>query len=297
MRTPPPLKAGDKIGITATARKITREELQAFEKWLTEKGYVPEYSKHLFAQNHQFAGSDQDRAEAFVALWNDPEVKAIWCARGGYGTARMLPLISKHLNEARKWIIGFSDVTALLQSLNNQGVMGLHASMSLEIDKKTNESVAETFRLLEGGKMRYAWGSHPLNQRGEADGILSGGNLSVLYSLRGTNYDLDPEGKILFLEDLDEYLYHIDRMCQNLSLAQWWRRLSGVVVGGMTDMRDNVVPFGKNAEEIIASHVQEVIVPVAFGFSAGHLPHNLPLKMGATVRLTVNEKESKLEEI
>jgi muramoyltetrapeptide carboxypeptidase len=297
MRTPPPLKAGDKIGITATARKISPEELQAFEKLLAERGYEAVYSKHLFAQSHQFAGSDQERAEAFVALWNDPEVKAIWCARGGYGTARMLPLISKHLTEARKWIIGFSDVTALLQSLNNQGVMGLHASMPLEIDKKTNESVAETFRLFEGGKMCYAWASHPLNQRGEADGILAGGNLSVIYSLRGTPYDLNPEGKILFLEDLDEYLYHMDRMAQNLSLSDWWNRLSGVMIGGMTDMKDNATAFGKTAEEIIASHTKNVKIPVAFGFSAGHLSHNLPLKMGATVRLTVNENESKLEEM
>jgi muramoyltetrapeptide carboxypeptidase len=127
--------------------------------------------------------------------------------------------------------------------------------------------------------------------------VLAGGNLSVLYSLRGTPYDLVPEGKILFLEDLDEYLYHMDRMAQNLSLSQWWKRLSGVIVGGMTDMKDNATAFGKTVEEIIASHVAGLQIPVAFGFSAGHIAHNLPLKIGASVRLTVGENESKLEEI
>lgn len=297
MRTPPPLKAGDKIGITATARKISPEELQAFEKLLAERGYEAVYSKHLFAHNHQFAGSDQERAEAFAALWNDPEIKAIWCARGGYGTARMLPLISAQLTEPRKWIVGFSDVTALHQCLSRHGMMSLHASMPIEIWTKTPESVEESFGILEGGKMNYAWNTHPLNQIGSAEGQLAGGNLSVMYSLRGTPYDLDPDGKILFLEDLDEYLYHMDRMAQNLSLSNWWNRLSGVVVGGMTDMKDNATAFGETAEEIIASHTKNVKLPVAFGFSAGHLSHNLPLKMGATVRLTVNEKESKLEEI
>lgn len=297
MRTPPPLKAGDKIGITATARKISPEELQAFEKILSEKGYEAVYTKGLFAQANQMAGSDQERAQSFMELWDNPEVKAIWCARGGYGTARMLPLISKQLTEARKWIIGFSDVTGLHQCLNNQDIMSLHASMPIEIWTKTAESIEEIFRLLEGGRMNYSWKANPLNQSGSAVGRMAGGNLSVIYSLRGTPYDLNPEGKILFLEDLDEYLYHIDRMTQNLSLSDWWNRLSGVVVGGMTEMKDNATAFGKTAEEIIASHTKNLKIPVAFGFSAGHLSHNLPLKMGAAVRLTVNEKESKLEDI
>lgn len=145
--------------------------------------------------------------------------------------------------------------------------------------------------------MNYAFAPHALNIPGKAEGILAGGNLSVLYSLRGTPYDLNPEGKILFLEDLDEYLYHIDRMCQNLTLANWWKRLSGVVVGGMTEMKDNATAFGKNAEEIIHSHLHSAGIPAAFGFSAGHLSHNLPLKMGAKVRITVNDQGSKLEEI
>lgn len=297
MRIPPPLKAGDKIGITATARKISPEELEAFEKILSEKGYEAVYAKGLFAQSNQMAGSDQNRAESFLELWNDVDVKAIWCARGGYGTARMLPLISPQLTEARKWILGFSDVTALHQCLSKHGIMSLHASMPIEIWTKTPESIEESFRLLEGGRMNYSWKAYPMNQRGSAEGPLAGGNLSVIYSLRGTPYDLEPDGKILFLEDLDEYLYHVDRMAQNLSLSDWWNRLSGVVVGGMTDMKDNATAFGKTAEEIIASHTKNAKIPVAFGFSAGHLSHNLPMKMGAKVRLTVNENESTLEEI
>jgi muramoyltetrapeptide carboxypeptidase len=289
MITPPYLKKGDKIAITASARKVSMDELQpaiaAFKSW----GLDVILGKNLFQSQDQFAGTDEERTQDLQTMLDDPAIKAVIGARGGYGTLRIIDhLHFDHFRQHPKWIIGYSDITVLHSHIHNLDIETLHAKMLINFT--TDEASSETLRrALFGELKKHEIPAHKLNRKGMAQGELVGGNLSLLYALTGSVSDLDTRGKILFMEDLDEYLYHVDRMMMNLKRSGKLTALAGLVVGGMSDMKDNKIPFGKNAEEIILDAVKEFDYPICFHFPAGHVDTNLALYLGRTVRLEVGE--------
>lgn len=296
MITPAYLKKGDLIGIFAPARKIAASEIEMAIRLIEKAGFRARIGRNIFASEHQFAGSDAQRAEDLQELINDKEVRAIFCARGGYGSVRIVELIDwKKLRDDPKWIVGYSDVTVFHSHINQKlGLESLHATMPINFGDAGNENAMRTmWEALEGNLPVYSIPSHPFNHPGEAEGVLAGGNLSVLYSLIGSPSDIDPTGKILFLEDLDEYLYHIDRMMMNIKRNGWLEKISGMIIGGMTEMNDNTIPFGKNAEEIIREIMATNNIPLVFGFPAGHMADNRALIMGRKIRLSVG-KEAEL---
>jgi muramoyltetrapeptide carboxypeptidase len=296
MISPPSLKKGDAIGLMAPARRISEQELTKAVEIIESRGYKVVKGKCLFASENQFAGTDEERAADFQQMIENPEVKAVFAVRGGYGSVRIVDRIDfRPLLKNPKWLAGYSDFTIFHNHLINLGLQSMHATMPLNFAGNTPEALDSLFDVPEGKKPQYQFASHPLNRKGKTVGILMGGNLSVLYSLMGSSSFPDTAGKILFLEDLDEYLYHIDRMMMAMKRAGVLENLAGLIVGGMTEMNDNTIPFGKTAEEIIRESVEEYDFPVAFGFPAGHQPDNRALIMGAEVRLKVEESGSILD--
>ncbi|MCF8427338.1 MAG: LD-carboxypeptidase [Bacteroidia bacterium] len=295
------LKKGDLVAIAATARKVSKEEMKPAIALLESWGLTVLESEDLYQAENQFAGSDQTRTKSFQKLLDDPKVKAIFCARGGYGTVRMVDgLDFDSFFENSKWIIGYSDITVLHSHLYKKiGYSSIHGPMPInwQKDKLNEESVTFLKKTLFEGTQEISFPKHPLNLRpDDTEGILIGGNLSVLYSILGSNSDLNYDGKILFLEDLDEYLYHIDRMLVGLKRAGKLSNLEALVIGDMSDMKDNTVPFGKSAYEIIAHQVKEFTYPVVFGAPCGHEPRNLSLQLGARYKLSFG-KDVKLSPV
>jgi muramoyltetrapeptide carboxypeptidase len=276
--------------------------IATLESW----GLKVQLSPQLYGVHHQFSGTDADRVADLQQLLDDSSIRAIFFARGGYGTARLLPqlfLSSQRTNP--KWVVGYSDATALHLALYRIGVQTLHAAMphrfgdaaSVEslraalfgasIGESSNPPTGESsnHQIIKFSNLSYTFAPHEMNIGGEAEGRLVGGNLSVLCSLQSTPYELQPKGAILFIEDLNEQLYHLDRMMLNLALGKQLRRLRGVIVGGLTDMKDSVPPYGKTAQAIIREHVEPHGIPLAFGFPAGHQSPNLALRLGAELKL------------
>jgi muramoyltetrapeptide carboxypeptidase len=299
MIVPSPLKAGDKIGIIAPSRKISRDRVTEAIALIESWGYQVILGENLFNEYHQFAGTDDDRAADFMRMISDKEIKAVLCARGGYGTVRILEMIDPGIiRNNPKWIIGFSDITALHSYFNKViKCETMHATMPIlfNSDTRYNDSWQKLKMVLQGENPHYEIAAHELNRTGTANGMLVGGNLSVLFSLRGTFCDIDTDGRILFIEDLDEYLYHIDRMMMNLKISGKLKNLKGLIVGGMTEMKDNIIPFGKSAYEIIADAVKNYDYPVAFNSPAGHCEPNLPLLFGSNVSFDVKPDIVKLK--
>jgi len=292
MVTPPSLKRGDTIAIVSTARKITKSELVPALELMTDWGLKVVLGHTIGAEDHQFAGNDTLRTQDFQDMMDNPNVKAIWCARGGYGTVSMLDGLNfSEFKRNPKWIVGYSDITVLHSHIHNFGIETLHAQMPLEIEKKTEETQQSILRVLFGNdhNITYATTNH-INRTGAAIGTLVGGNLSVLYSLCGSPSTINTEGKILFIEDLDEYLYHIDRMLQNLKRNGMLKNLAGLLVGGMTQMQDNTIPFGRSAYEIVMDVVREYQYPVGYDFPAGHIEDNRALILGREVQLNVEKR-------
>ena len=249
---PPFLKKGDKVYFLSTARKITEEEiapaLLAFQEW----GLNVVIGDTIGKQDHQYAGTDQERLRDFQKAIDDRSVKAIICARGGYGTVRMMDGINyDEFMKSPKWVVGFSDVTYLHTHIsNNIGVQSIHSIMPVQFTKSSPEAIETLRRELFGEPNGYNIPVHYLNRNGKAEGVLIGGNLSILYSITGTRSGINTFGKILFLEDIDEYRYHIDRMMMNLKRSGKLQDLAGVIVGSFSEIKDNAIPFGKDAYEI-----------------------------------------------
>lgn len=298
---PAALNPGDKIAIAATARKVSPEEMapaiSVFKRW----GFDVIIHPDLFAVDHQFAGANHIRAAVFNSYLNDPEIKAIFCARGGYGTVRMVDALDlESLKRHPKWIIGYSDITVLHSHIHcYTDICTLHATMPINMQPHNYHelSVDALRNVLMGDSSNVTCSPHHLNRVGDAEAIVVGGNLSVLYSLIGSSSDINTTGKILFLEDLDEYLYHIDRMMQGLKRCGKLEHLAGLIVGGMSDMKDNTVPFGADANTIIANAVADYNYPVCYGFPAGHEPLNLPLIMGDRLSLSITTDLVKINQI
>ena len=296
MKTPTYLKQGDTIGIVSTARKVAKEELEyaldIVEKW----GLKAVLGKSIEAEENQFAGNDALRASDFQDMMDNPEVKAIWCARGGYGTVRIIDKLDfSEFIKNPKWVIGYSDVTVLHSHLHNLGVESLHAQMPVQIETKSSESAQSIKKVLFGESYQVEFkNNQKLNRLGSAKGQLVGGNLSILYSLCGSPSAIKTDGKILFIEDLDEYLYHIDRMMMNLKRNGMLDHLAALIIGGMSDMNDNEIPFGKDAEAIILDAVEGSDYPVYFDFPAGHVEDNRTLIIGREASLDFDENRATL---
>lgn len=300
MKIPPSLKSGDRIGVIAPARKISEAELKDAMEDLRSWGLIPVYGENLFAIHHQFGGTDEQRASDLQQMIDDPSIRCIFCARGGYGTLRIVDAVSfEGLAKAPKWLVGFSDITTLHNAAYNVGVASVHGPMALSWNGNTSDaSSRENLRKVLFGERpvyRYQPRANVPMRPGKGEGRLIGGNLSMLSQLIGTPTDFNTDGAILFLEDLDEYLYHIDRMVVHLKRAGKFDKLAGLVVGGMTDMKDNSTAFGRNAEQIIADAVAEFDYPVCFDFPVGHWPENQPLVHGAMATLKVSHSSVELE--
>ncbi len=292
---PPYLKKGDTIAIAATARKVSPSDLSFAIRLIQEKGFKIVLAKNIYSECHQFAGDDILRTQAFQELIDRKDIQAIFIARGGYGTVRIIDQIDfTPLKKFPKWICGFSDITALHAHLFQMGIQSVHSTMPV-LFNQSDAATNSLFDILEGKKIHYPIVPHPMNRTGECQGILVGGNLSVLYSLSGSPSQLDLKNKILFLEDVDEYLYHIDRMMVQLKRSGMLSKLKGLVVGGFTDLKDNTVLFGKTAEEIIFDAVKEYDYPVCFHFPAGHIKDNLAFVHGCQISLSVGENLIKAE--
>ncbi len=294
MTQPPFLKPGSTIGIVATARKLTWDEVEPVIGMLADAGFKVRTGQRMFGAENQYSGSDDDRAADMQRMLDDETVNAILCARGGYGTVRIIDKLDfTEFQKHPKWLCGFSDITVLHAHINqNFGIATLHSSMPLSMKDLAEDHVQITTLInsLKGELPNYEFASHPLNKNGKMEAEIVGGNLSVLYSVLGSKSDINTDGKILFLEDLDEYLYHIDRMMMNLKRNGKLSKLRGLIIGGMSDMNDNAIPFGKSAEEIIREAVEEYDYPVCFNFPAGHIDDNRALIFGkkAAVRVTNN---------
>ncbi|NBL65004.1 LD-carboxypeptidase [Flavobacterium sp. NST-5] len=296
VKMPEYLKKGDTVGILATARKIDLATLQPAIKLLEGWGLKVVIGKTIGKEQNQLAGADWQRATDFQEMLDNPNIKAIWAAKGGYGTVRMVDRVNfENFKKNPKWIVGFSDVTVLHSHINNFNIGTLHSIMAISAKSATPEAV-ETFRkALFGEQLEYKIPHHNFNKNGIAKGQLVGGNLSVLYSIQGSDSAVDMKGKILFLEDLDEYLYHIDRMMMNLKRNGSLKDLKGIIIGGMTSMNDNDIPWGHDALEIIQDVVKDLKIPVAYNFPAGHIKDNRALILGKSVILEVNDTETLLK--
>lgn len=288
MLRPPLLKANDEIRILTTARKVSLEEIQEAKKWLEVLGYRVSLGDSLGLEDHQYGGNDVERAEDFQAALDDDSVKAIWFARGGYGSVRVLEKINwDQFIQNPKWLIGFSDIT-IWHNLVNQfyGIQTLHALMPLTFPKASEEAKNLLAQNLSGSFPAITWSASSFNKGHQAiEAEIIGGNLSILYSLLGTKSGFNTNGKILFIEEIDEYLYHLDRMMMSLKLAGKLSGLKGLLVGGITDMKDNEIPFGKSYQEIILEHTADGDYPVYFDFPAGHVDDNRPLILNAKVKI------------
>ena len=289
MIQPPYLTAGDTIGIVAPARKVNREELAFAIRWWEEKGFRVVLGKHLFSEHHQYAGTDAARIEDLQNMLDNSDIKAIFCARGGYGTLRIIDQLEwLSFNFDPKWICGFSDVTVLHSHINKVcGVATIHSTMPVSMNGNNLINLETLFQTLTGEQLTYKCKPHALNRTGECTGELVGGNLSLLYALSGSVSDINTDQKILFIEDVDEYLYHIDRMMLQLKRAGKLKNLAGLLVGNFTKMRDNEIAFGRTFEQIIREHCEEYSFPIAFNFPAGHDEINVAMKFGTACVLTV----------
>ena len=291
MISPKYLEQKDTVAIVSTARKISLEEIKPTIELLESWNLNVKIGKTIGLKNNQFAGIDEDRIKDFQEMLDDNKVKAIWCARGGYGTVRIIDALNfSNFKKNTKWIIGYSDVTALHNHIHNLGFETLHATMPVDIGKNTLEALKSLKKALFGDNLSYSINSDKLNKLGIAKGKLVGGNLSMLYSLLGSETTINTDGKILFLEDLDEYLYHIDRMMQNLKRNGYFNNLNGLIIGSMSDMNDNTIPFGKTAQEIVLDVCNEYDFPICFNFPAGHIDDNRALILGRVVELKVESK-------
>jgi muramoyltetrapeptide carboxypeptidase len=280
------LQSGDTVAIVSPARAIEVEKVKPAIQLLESHGLKVLTGKNVFEINNQMAGTDQEKVEDLQKFINNPEVKAIINTRGGYGSVRLIDQLDlKPLANQKKWFVGYSDITVFHSHLHqNFNTPTVHATMPVNISENPSEqetiSNNTLIKALFGEELNYNLPEHELSKKGNAKGILVGGNLSILYSLCGSSSDIDTSNKILFIEDLDEYLYHIDRMMMNLKRTGKLDHLKALIVGGMSDMNDNTIPYGKTAEEIILEHTADYNYPVYFGLEAGHTTPNRALRLG-----------------
>jgi muramoyltetrapeptide carboxypeptidase len=288
----PYLKKGDKIAITCPAKKLPNpmdDAVALLKSW----GLEVVIGETVNASYHQFAGDDALRAKDLQQFIDDDSIKAIIAARGGYGTVRIIDKVdfSKFATNP-KWIVGFSDVTVLHAHLYaNFQAQTIHGQMPVNIPDASKYSLETLRKALFGEELSYQFSSNNLNRTGEATGVVIGGNLSLLIAILGSVSDYNCDGKILFIEDVGEYMYSIDRMVRALDRARKLKNLAGLIVGGFTDLKDNDIPFGQTVPEIVMEIVKDYSYPVCFNFPAGHIPDNQSLILGRRLSLKVDETQ------
>ena len=291
IQQPPYLKKGDKIAIVCPAKKLKKSIAPAIAL-LEEWGLQICIGKSVSAAYHQFAGDDTLRAADMQDYLDDPQIKAIICGRGGYGTIRMIDLLDFTVfKEHPKWIVGFSDITVLLShtfaALQTQSI---HGQMPGTFEDATPESLESLRKALFGEPQSYHVKSNFLNRSGETEGILIGGNLSILMAMEGSPSEMDYSDKILFLEDVGEYEYSIDRMMRQLKRSGKLAKLKGLIIGVFNEIKTEEIPFGQTPEEVIWEVVKEYSYPVCFNFPSGHIDNNMALVVGKKISLTIHEQ-------
>jgi muramoyltetrapeptide carboxypeptidase len=301
IKIPPYLQKGDTIGIVCPAGYMAAEKIQTCINTLQEWGYLVKVGKTVGGDSQTyFSGTDEERLTDFQEMLDDDGVKAILCARGGYGTGRIIEQINfDKFKKLPKWIIGYSDITVLHSHLyTNFNISSLHSPMAGAFNEEgyKNEYVLSLKNVLKGKKIRYAIPAHELNRKGEAIGELVGGNLALLAHLTGTNSDIKTKGRILFIEDVGEYSYNVDRMLYQLKRSGKLSKLAGLFIGGFTDMKDTERPFGKSVYDIIQDIIREYAYPVCFDFPVSHTDKNYALKIGVGYKLKVGKSKVLLEE-
>lgn len=298
MKFPPYLLPGDKVSILSPAGKISRQVVERGAELLRQQGFEVEIGGHVFDEEGVFAGSDKARTADMQKALNDKSIKAIFFSRGGYGSIRtLLNLNWSSFFKKPKWLVGFSDITVFHAFLSRHNIASVHGVMTswFEKDELLTGSFTEMMEILKGKQPQYTINPGELNRNGTVSGILTGGNLSIIQSLRGTLLDISPRGKILFIEDIDEHHYHIDRMMQNLRTGNVLEKISGLIVGYFTAITDGETPFDKTSAEIIREAVEPYRYPVCFGFPAGHELPNMPLILGSRILLNVSDNEVKIQ--
>ena len=290
MITPPTLKEGDLIYITAPAKATDSNSVLFTKNFLEQKGFRVLLSEHCLGSHRYFSGTDAERTADMQFGIDHPEVKAILCARGGYGCVRIVDEINwANMLREPKWIIGFSDITILLShafgKLNTQSI---HAQMPYTFDTSTTEALESLRKILFGEQVEYTYKSEFNNRIGNAEGILIGGNLSLLVAVEGSKSEMDYSDKILFLEDVGEHEYSIDRMIRLLKRAGKLANLKGLIIGAFNEISEEKIPFGQTPEEIIWDLVKEYDYPVCFNFPTGHIDDNRAMVLGKNVHLTVD---------
>ncbi|WP_405574946.1 LD-carboxypeptidase [Winogradskyella sp. Asnod2-B02-A] len=297
---PPYLKAGDTVAIVAPSGilKNREGEVQQAVKLLESWGLHAIVGKHVFSKANHFAGTDEERCSDLQSAMDDPKISAIWCARGGYGTVRVLDKLNyTEFKKNPKWVIGYSDITALHNQVHNEGFQSLHALMCVSLTKNLDdikESVSTFKTAIFGHPENYTLKGSSYNRTGETSGELVGGNLTMLHTMLGSKESIDTSGKILFIEEIGEYKYHIDRMLQSMKRAGYFDNLNGLVVGDMSKMRKNTTLWGTSVEQLILDALADYDFPIAFNVPAGHEKDNRALVLGKIVNLKVEKNESKL---
>jgi len=300
MIQPPYLKAGDTVAIVAPSGILLNKQaeiLQA-ENLLKSWGLNVVIGKHVFKQNGHFAGTDAERCEDFQKALDDPKIKAIWCARGGYGTVRILDKLDyTQFKKQPKWLLGYSDITALHNDFHNLGVESIHTLMCTSLTKDLNglDTTISTFKdAIFGQPLAYTLEGSKYNKVGTSTAPIVGGNLTMIHTMLGSKSSIDLSGKILFIEETGEYAYHIDRMLQSLKRAGYFDKCKGIIVGDISKVRKNTTEFGRTIEEIILDVVEDYDFPVAFNMPAGHEKDNRALILGRTIQLTVGKDKSEV---
>ncbi|MEH6304844.1 LD-carboxypeptidase [Olivibacter sp. CPCC 100613] len=289
-KTPPYLKKGDKVGIVCPAWKVDNnldDAINLLKSW--DLNVV--LGKTVHSSYRQYAGSDELRAQDFQSMLDNEEIKAVFAARGGYGCVRMIDLVDfSSFEKNPKWLIGFSDITVIHSHVQrNYGIPTMHGQMPITVPEATKESLLSLRDTLFGKNPLYEYQSKHTNIIGESQGIVIGGNLALLVNVLGSSSDMDYDGKILFIEDVGEFYYAIDRMLWTLKRAGKLKNLKGLLVGGFTNLKDSKVPFGLSIEELVREIVSVYDYPVAFDFPAGHIENNNALIFGAIAHLSVKE--------
>ena len=298
-KLPPYLDRGDTIGILCPAGYMAFERAEKCIEILQSWGFQVKLGRTLGGNSpNYFSGTDEERLSDFQEMLDDDDVKAVLCARGGYGIGRIIENIRfKKFKKVPKWIIGFSDVTVLHAHIySNYKIATLHAPMAAAFQDGENEYVESVRWALTGRKSSYEAKAHGFNKVGTAKGELIGGNLALLAHISGTSSDFKSKNRILFLEDIGEYLYNIDRMLYQLKRNGKFDKLAGLIIGGFTENKDTDRPFGKTADEIIHEMFKEYDYPIAFGFPVSHQRDNYALKIGVQYKLNVNADKVLLDE-
>lgn len=287
-----------KIHITAPAKVIDKACIDFAVDFFQKNGFEVSLAKHVLGQHHYFSGTDAERLADFQTALDDDSLDFILCARGGYGSVRIIDDLdfTKFLKKP-KLIIGFSDITVFHNHIHTHfNIPTLHASVPLNFQSNTPEALQSLVNVLNGKPNKYEIASSKHNRLGEVKAVVVGGNLSIVYSLIGTNSDLNTDGKILFMEDIGEHVYAIDRILYSLKKSGKLQKLAGLIVGGMTNIKDTEIPFGKNVEEVISEIVSPYDFPVCFNFPAGHIDDNRAIILGSMCVLKISEDAVQFEQ-